>query len=98
MDRLSPEQRLRLRHLAASSAMDGVEVPPEDLEVVATYLLGDITEDETLKQMRALHEARQQRVQRQRSAWAVENGIEVPQRGRIPSSVIAQFEAANAGK
>lgn len=31
-------------------------------------------------------------------AWAVENGIEVPQRGRIPGAVIAQFEAAKSGE
>lgn len=31
-------------------------------------------------------------------AWAVENGIDVPQRGRIPGAVIVQFEAAKSGE
>lgn len=70
MDRLSPQQRLGLRNLAASSAMDGVEVPHEDLEVMARHLLGEITEDQMVEQLHALHDERRQRLQRQRSELA----------------------------
>lgn len=31
-------------------------------------------------------------------AWAREHGIEISERGRIPSSVIEQYEAAAAGR
>lgn len=70
MERLSPQQRLGLRNLAASSAMDGVEVPPEDLEAMACYLLGEITEDHMAEQLDALRDARRQCVVRQRSELA----------------------------
>lgn len=70
MERLSSEQRLRLRNLASSSAMDGVEVPDEDLEVMARYLLTEITEDHMAEQLRLLHDARQERLEQQRAELA----------------------------
>ena len=52
--RLSPEQRADLDNIAASWRMERMELSDAELEVLARYMLREITHDECVAQMDAL--------------------------------------------
>lgn len=53
--RLTEEQQLQLRSLAASFAVERMDFTPAELDVLAAYVLDEVTRDQALTQLRALN-------------------------------------------
>lgn len=54
-DRLSPDQRLQLDSLAASFAMEDMDFSDAELDVLAAYVLEELTRDQALDRLHALN-------------------------------------------
>jgi hypothetical protein len=54
IDRLSPEERAGLTNIAASWKMEGADLSDQALEILARYMLNEISADECDAQLDAL--------------------------------------------
>jgi hypothetical protein len=52
-DRLTAEQQFALRNLAASFAMDGIDLDAAEIEILAAYALDEITREQCIAQLDA---------------------------------------------